>query len=82
MFRPTPVPADASSGLRAWLASSLRQIADSLGEPEVVAIRFSILNAEPARREDGDVAYADGTHWNPGSGAGLYERRGAAWHKL
>jgi hypothetical protein len=60
----------------------MRQIADSISAPEVTSIRFAILNAEPARIEDGDVANADGTNWNPGSGAGLYERRGAAWHKL
>jgi len=23
--------------------------------------------------------YADGTTWNPGSGAGLYQWRGSAW---
>ena len=31
---------------------------------------------------DGMVLYADGTHFNPGAGAGSYEYRSGAWHKL
>jgi hypothetical protein len=31
---------------------------------------------------EGLVAFANGTDWNPGSGAGLYEYRGGAWNKL
>lgn len=33
----------------------------------------------PAKPRDGDVAYADGTRWNPGAGAGLYRYNGTRW---
>lgn len=81
-YQPTAVPSDAPSGLRAWLAAQFRQIADALSNPTVVGVRFSILNAEPARYANGDVVYADGTNWNPGSGAGVYARVSGAWTKL
>lgn len=82
MYEPTAVPTDAPAGLRAWLAAQLRLVADVLARPEVVSVRFTKLAAEPARYADGDVVFANGTDWNPGSGAGLYERRGGAWNKL
>lgn len=30
------------------------------------------LNAEPFKKVDGQVSRADGTNWDPGSGAGVY----------
>ena len=33
---------------------------------------FVELNSEPERPEEGMMALADGTNWDPGSGAGLY----------
>ncbi len=41
-----------------------------------------IVHTAPTRPTEGQVIYADGTDWNPGSGAGLYERKGGAWVKL
>jgi hypothetical protein len=41
-----------------------------------------IFHVEPLKLRDGMLAYADGTDWNPGAGAGFYERRGGAWVKL
>lgn len=34
----------------------------------------------PAKPRDGDIAFADGTQWNPGSGVGAYIFYAAAWH--
>jgi hypothetical protein len=36
----------------------------------------------PNVAEDGMLAYANGTSWNPGGGAGFYGRVGGAWVKL
>lgn len=36
----------------------------------------------PTRPRTGLVVFADGSDWNPGSGAGVYVYRGAAWHFL
>lgn len=35
-----------------------------------------------SRPQEGDVAYADGTSWNPGSGRGVYAFLNNAWRKL
>jgi len=79
-YQPTPIPENA--GFRGWLASQLRQIADTLTAPSLNSIHFSTLNAQPAKIADGDLVRADGVNWNPGSGEGLYERRAGAWVKL
>jgi len=81
-YEPTPVPIDARPGLRAWLAKQLREIADTLAEPSVRTLHLEPRAAEPARFADGDVVYADGTNWNPGSGEGFYGRVGGSWVQL
>lgn len=82
MFEPLAVPNDAPEGLRSWLSTMLRNVADALSTPEVLGVRFTILHAAPARFENGDVVMADGVDWNPGGGAGLYARISGAWVKL
>jgi hypothetical protein len=35
--------------------------------------------AAPSHPTEGDIRYADGTSWNPGSGRGIYQYRAGAW---
>jgi hypothetical protein len=42
-------------------------------------VRLNVLNREPIRPRNGMLVEADGTNWDPGSGAGLYIRRAGAW---
>lgn len=79
-YVPSAVPQSLSRGLRAWLANELRRIANSLDC--VNNLTLEPLAAEPARLSDGMVVYANGTDWNPGSGAGVYARESGAWVKL
>ena len=46
------------------------------------AIFLRELHREPTKLTSGMVVLADGTDWNPGSGAGYYGYYGSAWHKL
>tara|TARA_R110002020_G_scaffold3587_1_gene15998 strand:+ start:2774 stop:3052 length:279 start_codon:yes stop_codon:yes gene_type:complete len=48
----------------------------------VAQLRLEQTNVEPEKPRDGDIRYADGTNWNPGSGVGIYAYIGAAWTKL
>lgn len=80
MYEPTAIP--SGSGLRSWLSLQLRQVADALRRPEVLSLRLVVHNAEPSKYAEGDIVRADGTNWNPGSGAGAYLRVGGAWVKL
>lgn len=82
MFEPIAIPLDAPRGLRAWLKRSFSELAVALARPEVSGVRFAVLHEEPARIEDGDLVVADGTDWNPGTGAGAYLRVSGAWVKL
>lgn len=41
-----------------------------------------VVHAPPARPRDGMLRNADGTDWEPGSGAGLYRYGAGAWHFL
>jgi hypothetical protein len=75
-----PTTLATTEDIRRYLEEELRNIALEMQQFEIV--QFRILYAEPTKRSDGMVVFADGINWNPGSGKGLYERRGAAWVKL
>lgn len=51
-------------------------------QAETIAVDLRPVYREPERPRDGMIVCADGTEWNPGSGAGSYEYRAAGWHKL
>jgi hypothetical protein len=38
--------------------------------------------APPDKPRDGDIRYADGTTWNPGSGKGIYYYKSTTWTLL
>ena len=76
-YQPNQVPEEVSA-LPMFLREELDRIA--------ATIRLLALGhidpdyAEPPKPRAGDIRYADGTSWNPGSGEGLYRRSlGGAW---
>lgn len=79
-YQPGPI-ADKDQ-LREYLRTELQALATVLNELDSYSLKFDELHAEPARRFTGLTVLADGTDWNPGSGAGVYTFYGAAWHKL
>lgn len=65
-----------------WLQDETRRIAQAM-EAGVERKSFRVLYAAPDKYQAGDVVYADGTTWDPGSGEGVYRRSlGGAWVKL
>lgn len=66
--------------LSAYLVSELQRISAAINAVSVGHLDKSY--AAPAKPRDGDLRYADGTSWNPGSGAGIYWFNGSAWAKL
>jgi hypothetical protein len=36
----------------------------------------------PAKPREGNIYFADGTNWNPGSGKGIYAYYSGSWNKL
>jgi len=59
----------------------LEKIADAMDTPNKF-LMLEKLYVVPPKPRDGLVALADGTAWNPGSGAGVYCYYGSAWNKL
>lgn len=78
VYKPTAIPNTIPPAARAWLATELERVANAINS----SVRLKELHAEPARYADGDIVYADGSDWNPGSGEGFYGREGGAWVKL
>lgn len=76
-YRVGNIPSDAP----AWLVRELRAIQESQ-QAEVDGHVYRTLYAEPSRLKEGLTVKADGTTWDPGSGAGLYQYRASAWVKL
>lgn len=76
---PAP-PISTVDDLRSWVEDELGYIEQGQFDTKVVQIQPSNRAADKPR--DGMVLYADGTNFNPGLGAGCYEYRAGAWHKL
>lgn len=79
-YHPLPFNGDDLNALASWVEEELKKIAVSMSEH--IAIDLRPVYREPERPRDGMIVFADGTSWDPGSGAGAYERRGGAWVKL
>jgi hypothetical protein len=60
------------------LAAELAKIAQAMETPDPF-LNLDTLYAAPKKFREGMIVKADGVTWNPGSGAGVYCRRGAAW---
>ena len=60
----------------------LENLARQQLEPEPVIVYFQTSHSAPAKPVDGMLVRADGAVWNPGAGAGIYERNGGAWVKI
>ena len=76
-YRRTPVPAEYDDDA---ITLELERIEKALELFELITLVE--LHVEPLRPRAGNVVLADGTDWDPGSGAGFYGYYGGAWHKL
>lgn len=59
------------------LEDELRRVATVLNAVE--RGHFVETNVAPEKPRNGDIRYADGTNWNPGSGRGLYIYKSTTW---
>ena len=79
MYQPNPIP--EAMDMRQILSAvwdELQKIANEL-ETGVSSVVLVELHAAPERLEDGMVVLADGTDWDPGSGAGYYGYQNGSW---
>jgi len=78
-YEPETVPDDVD--LLDWIGRELRRVASEFAAG-ADHINLPELHVEPLKPRTGVVVLADGTDWNPGSGAGFYGYRGGAWQLL
>lgn len=78
-YVPGQVP-DNSADIPRFLKQELQQIQQAISL--VQDGQIDVTTVAPSKPRDGMLRRADGTSWNPGSGAGMYCYYGAAWHFL
>lgn len=83
MYEPrTPVtPIKNVDDVMRWLWTELQHLSGELRRSEPMAF-LDELHVEPKRPRVGMIVLADGTDWDPGSGAGFYGYYGGSWVKL
>lgn len=77
-YVPRPVPSNVNE-LLSFLPQELTAVAQVLAAFEADEFFVRKRFAAPQKPRDGQLVYADGTTWNPGSGAGLYYYKVNAW---
>ena len=68
------------SDLLHFIEREIEAISKNFSETIVLELRPSF--APPDKPQDGEIRYADGVNWDPGSGVGIYGRVSGAWVKL
>lgn len=76
----SPPNSDDAAEMRRFLLDELQKIAAVIRA--VSEGQLDTSYSAPAKPRQGMVRLADGTKWNPGSGAGVYAYYGSAWHLL
>jgi hypothetical protein len=80
-YKPQPFQSsNLSPEVADYLAKEFNKIAASFYG--INNILLPELNVAPEKPREGMVVLADGTNWNPGSGAGFYGYYSGAWNKL
>ena len=78
-WTPNPAPV-GNENLSDYLFHELNRLSDVLFNLDV--FRLEPTNVAPKKPRNGDIRYADGTNWDPGSGEGIYAYTNDAWAKL
>lgn len=80
MYRAIQGTTETLAGLYAWAFREFQAIEQSFFDLDMIQLKET--NVVPTKARTGMVVLADGTDWDPGSGAGFYGYYGGAWHKL
>ena len=79
-YRPNfPSTVTDVESLKTWLLEQLDLISKELPD---VPLTLVVSYVEPEKKRNGQIVYADGTKWNPGSGEGFYGYSNGAWRKF
>ncbi len=85
-LRWTPFPAHGQStdpaSLLSFMGRLFRDLAAALVAMRVDFVQMKVTHVVPDKPRNGMLIEADGTDWDPGSGAGLYIYRSGSWVKV
>ena len=79
-YVPAPTQAKTTEDLRLYLWQELQRLAGAFRQAQTVSL--PILYVAPVKPVEGQLVIADGTDWNPGSGAGVYYFLAGSWNYL
>ncbi len=73
-------PPSAPEDMQRYLREEFNRIAAAIS---LLALgHLDVVYVAPLKPRTGDLRNADGTSWNPGSGAGVYRYNGTTWNFL
>lgn len=75
-YAPNTPPNDAAE-MQRFLFDELKKI--SVAITALSSGHLDITTVAPTKPRDGDLRYADGVLWNPGSGKGVYVYKATVW---
>ena len=78
-YQPGPPPVNPED-LPVYLTNELNRLGEVVFN--LSKLRLEAAFAAPDKPRNGQLEYADGTSWDPGSGAGIYWFDGSSWTKL
>lgn len=78
-YTPARTPLNAEE-LPRFVEAELQRISATIAL--LAAGHIDTSTVAPAKPRAGDIRLADGTSWNPGSGAGIYAYYNNTWHFL
>lgn len=78
-YSPAIVPSEPKD-LPRFLFDELAKISNALNL--VAQGHLDKVVAAPTKPREGDIRFADGVHWNPGGGIGVYAYYSGGWHLL
>ena len=79
MYAPSPPPQSVAD-LPSYIWEELLRLAQVVSTVDFLQVK--VWHSPPDRPRDGMIVAADGTDWNPGSGAGFYGYLGGTWRYL
>ncbi|OUT52693.1 MAG: hypothetical protein CBB68_01685 [Rhodospirillaceae bacterium TMED8] len=79
LYEPGPIP-ENQEDMGTYLVTELKRLGNIIYNQ--AAFRLERIHVPPVRPRVGDIRYADGTDWNPGSGEGVYLFNGTSWSKF
>jgi hypothetical protein len=79
-YRFAPTQINSLEDMARYVNDNMRRISDALLNLEEPLVPS--YTSQPDNPQEGSLAIADGTGWNPGSGAGTYIYRAGQWRRI